>query len=138
MRATSAATPLIVPPMIAPVFWEPLSSPSVSGAEASEPVAEGSAVSEVPLAVSVSVSLSDAVELSDSVDEVSDCVVDSVEDDSVVSIDDVPVDSVVALPVVVASVAEESVSDVLLLVPSVVGSDSEVTGAVRGTLKLVS
>jgi hypothetical protein len=110
----------------------------VSGAEASESVAEGSAVSEVPLAVSVSVSLSDAVELSDSVDEVSDCVVDSVEDDSVVSIDDVPVDSVVALPVVVASVAEESVSDVLLLVPSVVGSDSEVTGAVRGTLKLVS
>ena len=50
----------------------------MSGAEASESVAEGSAVSEVPLAVSVSVSLSDAVELSVSVDEVSDCVVDSV------------------------------------------------------------
>jgi hypothetical protein len=121
---------------MAPVFRE-LLSPSVSGAEApeeadsSESVAEGSAVPEVPLALSVSVSVSDAVEVSDSVVDAS--VVDS--DDSTV---DVSVDSVVALPVVDAPVLEETVSDVLRLVPSVVGSASEVTGSVRGTFKLVS
>jgi hypothetical protein len=143
MRATSAATPLIVPPIMAPVFWE-LSSPSVSGAEApeeadsSESVAEGSAVPEVPLAPSVSVSVSDAVEVSDSVEELSDCVVDSAVDSAVDSDEDVSVASVVELPVVDALVFEDSVSDVLRLVPSVVGSASEVAGAVRGTLKLVS
>lgn len=126
----------MVPPIMAPVFRE-LLSPSVSGAAApeeadsSESVDEGSAVPEVPLVLSVSVSVSDAVEVSDSVDDAS--VVDSD-----VSAEDVSVDSVVALPVADASVLEESVSDVFRLVPSVVGSDSEVTGSVRGTLKLVS
>lgn len=137
MRAARAATPLIVPPMMAPVFLEPLSLPSVSGAsESPDSVDDGSAVSEAVVSVEVSDSVSEAVEVSDSVEEVSDVfVVDAV--DSVVEPEEVSVDFVDALRVVDDFVAEVSVVVVLLLVPSVVGSDSELTGCVRGTFMLV-
>ncbi|KAI6759319.1 hypothetical protein HG530_009999 [Fusarium avenaceum] len=139
--ATRAATPLMVPPIIAPVFCL-LSSPLVSGAEAadeaelSESVDEGSAVPEVALAVSVSVSVSDAVEVSDSVDEVSDCVVDSAVDSVVESVfdsfEDVSVVFVVDDFVFVEDIVFVEESDVVfLLVPNVVGSASEVAEAVK-------
>lgn len=66
IKAASAATPLIVPPMIAPVFFEPLLSPSVSGAEAAlvddeeaspELVDEAPSVSVLALADEVSEAL---------------------------------------------------------------------------------
>lgn len=129
----------MVPPMIAPVFLEPLSLPSVSGAsESPDSVDDGSAVSEAVVSVEVSDSVSDAVEVSDSVEEVSEfvfVVVDAV--DSVVEPEEASVDFVDALPVVDDFVAEVSVVVVLLLVPSVVGSESELTGCVRGTFMLV-
>lgn len=125
--------------MMAPVFLEPLSLPSVSGAsESPDSVDDGSAVSEAVVSVEVSDSVSEAVEVSDSVEEVSDdavVVVDAV--DSVVETEEVSVDFVDALLVVDDFVAEVSVVVVLLLVPSVVGSDSELTGCVRGTFMLV-
>lgn len=146
--ATRAATPLMVPPIIAPVFCL-LSSPLVSGAEAadeaelSESVDEGSAVPEVALAVSVSVSVSDAVEVSDSVDEVSDCVVDSAVDSVVESVfdsfEDVSVVFVVDDFVFVEDIVFVEESDVVfLLVPNVVGSASEVAEAVSGAFMLES
>lgn len=126
----------MVPPMMAPVFLEPLSLPSVSGAsESPDSVDDGSAVSEAVVSVEVSDSVSDAVEVSDSVEEVSEFVVEAV--DSVVEPEEVSVDFVDALLVADDFVAEVSVVVVLLLVPSVVGSDSELTGCVRGTFMLV-
>lgn len=122
--------------MMAPVFLEPLSLPSVSGAsESPDSVDDGSAVSEAVVSVEVSDSVSDAVEVSDSVEEVSEFVVEAV--DSVVEPEEVSVDFVDALLVADDFVAEVSVVVVLLLVPSVVGSDSELTGCVRGTFMLV-
>lgn len=122
--------------MMAPVFLEPLSLPSVSGAsESPDSVDDGSAVSEAVVSVEVSDSVSDAVEVSDSVEEVSEFVVEAV--DSVVEPEEVSVDFVDALLVADDFVVEASVVVVLLLVPSVVGSDSELTGCVRGTFMLV-
>lgn len=110
--------------------------PSVSGAsESPDSVDDGSAVSEAVVSVEVSDSVSDAVEVSDSVEEVSEFVVEAV--DSVVEPEEVSVDFVDALLVADDFVAEVSVVVVLLLVPSVVGSDSELTGCVRGTFMLV-
>lgn len=110
--------------------------PSVSGAsESPDSVDDGSAVSEAVVSVVVSDSVSDAVEVSDSVEEVSEFVVEAV--DSVVEPEEVSVDFVDALLVADDFVAEVSVVVVLLLVPSVVGSDSELTGCVRGTFMLV-
>lgn len=110
--------------------------PSVSGAsESPDSVDDGSAVSEAVVSVKVSDSVSDAVEVSDSVEEVSKFVVEAV--DSVVEPEEVSVDFVDALLVADDFVAEVSVVVVLLLVPSVVGSDSELTGCVRGTFMLV-
>ena len=57
---------------------------------------------------------------------------------AVVEPEEVSVDFVDALRVVDDFVAEVSVAVVLLLVPSVVGSDSELTGCVRGIFMLVS
>jgi hypothetical protein len=98
-------------------------------------VDDGSAVSEAVVSVEVSDSVSDAVEVSDSVEEVSEFFVEAV--DSVVEPEEVSVDFVDALLVADDFVAEVSVVVVLLLVPSVVGSDSELTGCVRGTFMLV-
>lgn len=110
--------------------------PSVSGAsESPDSVDDGSAVSEAVVSVEVSDSVSDAVEVSDSVEEVSEFVVEAV--DSVVEPEEVSVDFVDALLVADDFVVEASVVVVLLLVPSVVGSDSELTGCVRGTFMLV-
>ena len=110
--------------------------PSVSGAsESPDSVDDGSAVSEAVVSVEVSDSVSDAVEVSDSVEEVSEFFVEAV--DSVVEPEEVSVDFVDALLVADDFVAEVSVVVVLLLVPSVVGSDSELTGCVRGTFMLV-
>lgn len=108
----------------------------MSGAsESPDSVDDGSAVSEAVVSVEVSDSVSDAVEVSDSVEEVSEFVVEAV--DSVVEPEEVSVDFVDALLVADDFVAEVSVVVVLLLVPSVVGSDSELTGCVRGTFMLV-
>lgn len=124
----------MVPPTMAPVFLVPLSLPSVSGAAAAavEVVASSS---DVLLAVWVS----DSVSVFEAVDEV--FVVFVVEVDSVeLSVVDVFVAVellVVELLVVEALVVVDPV-EVLCLVPSVVGSDSDIAVAVRGALMVVS
>lgn len=124
----------MVPPTIAPVFLVPLSLPSVSGAAAA-PVEVVASSSDVLLAVSVS----DSVSVSEAVDEV--FVVLVVEVDSVeLSVVEVFVVEllVVELFVVEALVVVVDPVEVLFLVPSVVGSDSDIAVAVRGALMVVS
>lgn len=116
IKAINAATPLIVPPTMAPVFLFLLSfaGASVSSSSASD---VDDAVAESVVADAVEVA--SVVELSLDAEEVFELVFEAVEVDSV-------------------SVVEEGRVDVDLFVPRVVGSDSEVAVAVKTPETLVN